>query len=134
MIKKIKNGANPRFEVNLKDIERLASLMLDDKEIATALGASATWFYHKKAEMPEIQVAIDAGKANGRRNLRSKQLSVAMGGSIPMLIFLGKQYLGQKDKIEHASDPDAPLVPNRKQLESMTDEELAASYNSLLKD
>lgn len=33
----------------------------------------------------------------GRANLRRQQFKEAMNGSIPMLIFLGKNYLGQSD-------------------------------------
>lgn len=33
-------------------------------------------------------------------SLRRKQFDVALSGNIAMLIFLGKQYLGQSDKLE----------------------------------
>ncbi len=42
--------------------------------------------------------AIKRGK--GRISLRRKQYQLAMDGSIPLLIWLGKQYLGQSDKQE----------------------------------
>ena len=38
--------------------------------------------------------------ASGIISLRRKQFEVATGGSVPMLIWLGKQYLNQKDKSE----------------------------------
>lgn len=38
--------------------------------------------------------------ANGRISLRKKQFEVAKAGNVPMLIWLGKQYLGQTDKKE----------------------------------
>lgn len=38
--------------------------------------------------------------ASGIISLRRKQFEVANGGSVPMLIWLGKQYLNQKDKSE----------------------------------
>lgn len=37
---------------------------------------------------------------NGRRSLRRKQYQLAMSGNATMLIWLGKQYLGQADKQE----------------------------------
>lgn len=36
-----------------------------------------------------------------RVNLRKKQYDVAMAGNVSMLIWLGKNELGQKDKLEH---------------------------------
>ena len=38
--------------------------------------------------------------ASGIISLRRKQFEVANNGSVPMLIWLGKQYLDQKDKQE----------------------------------
>jgi hypothetical protein len=41
-------------------------------------------------------------------SIRRQQISMMMAGSVPMAIFLGKQYLGQRDKIDHAisKEPD----------------------------
>ena len=36
----------------------------------------------------------------GKISLRRKQMDVALSGNVSMLIWLGKQYLGQKDKTE----------------------------------
>jgi len=38
--------------------------------------------------------------ANGRISLRKKQFEVAKAGNVTMLIWLGKQHLGQVDRIE----------------------------------
>ena len=47
--------------------------------------------------------------ANGRITLRKKQFEVAKAGNVTMLIWLGKQYLGQTDKqevteVQHVED------------------------------
>ncbi len=34
------------------------------------------------------------------KKLRERQIDIAMNGSVPLLIWLGKQYLGQRDKAE----------------------------------
>jgi len=44
--------------------------------------------------------AIQKGRASGRMSLKRKQWEMAMGGNITMLIWLGKQNLGQTDKVE----------------------------------
>jgi hypothetical protein len=41
---------------------------------------------------------IDKGRSQLHKSLRRKQLEVALGGNIAMLIWLGKQFLGQTDK------------------------------------
>jgi hypothetical protein len=43
---------------------------------------------------------INKGWEAGKMSLRRKQVSVAMGGNVAMLIWLGKQYLGQHDKAD----------------------------------
>ncbi|HUX65577.1 MAG TPA: hypothetical protein VMV42_00385 [archaeon] len=50
-------------------------------------------------------------KGHERRNasLRRKQFEVAMSGNVGMLVWLGKQYLDQRDKQEVTNGPD-PLA------------------------
>lgn len=43
---------------------------------------------------------IDAGKEIGRVRLRKRQYDLAMSGNATMLIWLGKQMLGQTDKTQ----------------------------------
>lgn len=43
-----------------------------------------------------------------KMSLKRKQYDVAMDGSVPLLIWLGKQYLGQKDNHEL----DLSKIPN----------------------
>jgi hypothetical protein len=46
-------------------------------------------------------------KAEGKELLRAKQFQVAMEGDKTMLVWLGKQHLGQKDKSDVTSDDKA---------------------------
>lgn len=57
--------------------------------------------------------AIERGRAKGRRSLQAKQFEVAMKGNVSMLIWLGKQLLGQKDSvnIEHEGKLSQRVVP-----------------------
>lgn len=89
-----------RTEVDLAQIERLASIGCTDAEIAAVIGISREAFgrYHKPT--PEVAEAIERGRNKGKQSLRHKQFQIALKGSVPMLIWLGKQLLGQKDKHE----------------------------------
>jgi len=48
-----------------------------------------------------------------RINLMKKQYDIAMGGNVTMLIWLGKQYLGQSDKQElNTGDSEMKITMN----------------------
>lgn len=49
-------------------------------------------------------------RMKGRISVRRKQFQLAMEGNPTMLIWLGKQYLGQRDNMELTSDPQRPLA------------------------
>lgn len=46
-------------------------------------------------------------RGSGRERVRKKQLDMALKGNVALLIWLGKQYLGQSDKIQetHKFEP-----------------------------
>ena len=52
--------------------------------------------------------AYKEGKSLSHKSLRRKQLELAMKGNVGMLVWLGKQWLHQKDKheIEHSGGID----------------------------
>lgn len=74
----------------------------DGTEVAASLGIDARTLYRRCEE--EKRVTFDAYKqskrAQGDSLLKAKQFSVAMAGDKTMLVWLGKQRLGQKDKQE----------------------------------
>lgn len=83
----------------IKLIENMARIMCTDEEIADVLGCSRDLFYTKENENLFRQ-AIEKGRATGKQSLRRKQYEVAMKGNSSMLIWLGKQWLNQTDKVE----------------------------------
>ncbi len=89
--------ARPEKDINPESVRILAGAFCTDEEIGAKLGCSSDTLTRRFAE------ALKEGRDDAKGSLRSKQMAVAMKGSIPMLIWLGKQYLGQRDKsdIEH---------------------------------
>lgn len=86
----------------LKLIENMARIMCTEEEIATCLGTTPDTLHN--AENDELfRNAIKKGQANGHQSLRRKQYEVAMKGNTSMLIWLGKQYLHQTDKVEQTT-------------------------------
>jgi hypothetical protein len=89
----------PKIEINLKQLERLAELFCTDEELAYGLGISVDTLARRKAES-QFAEAMEKGKAKGKTSLRRKQYQVALDGNVTMLIWLGKQHLGQVDRQE----------------------------------
>ena len=95
-----------------KQVEKLASYGLTNKEIAEALG------YDDSTLKRKFENFLTKGKANLKQRLKRKQIEVAMNGNVSMLIWLGKQYLGQAEKLDENGEYE--IVINRKTVESQT--------------
>lgn len=60
-------------------------------------------------EEGEVYRVYKKAQATFKSSLRSKQRNVALKGNTSMLIWLGKQLLGQKDRHDHTTD-DKPII------------------------
>lgn len=86
----------------LKLIENMARIMCTEEEIASCIGATTDTLHN--AENDELfRNAIKKGQAQGRQSLRREQWKVAQRGNSSMLIWLGKQWLNQTDKVEQTT-------------------------------
>ena len=74
-----------------EQIEELAALGMTDQEIRHLVGMADTPFRLSYVE------SVAKGRARLRQSLRRAQLKSALNGNPSMLIWLGKQYLNQKD-------------------------------------
>lgn len=95
-----------------KQVEKLASYGLTNKEIAEALG------YDDSTLKRKFEKFLTKGRTNLKQRLKRKQIDVAMNGNVSMLIWLGKQYLGQAEKLDENGEYE--IVINRKTIESQT--------------
>lgn len=97
-------GARKRIkDVDQELVWKLACMMCTVKEIADVLGLGERQVANKFGDL------IDKGRSEGRKALRRAQFEKAVADKDPrMLIFLGKQYLSQKDNPED-KDNSAPL-------------------------
>lgn len=103
--KKKAAGGRPKFQIDYQAADRLAKMQCTVTEIAEFLGCSRRTL-ERDAEFCRIH---KKGLEVGRASLRRLQWKKAEAGDRVMLIWLGKQYLGQKDKHEHAGDEDHPI-------------------------
>lgn len=90
--------ARPKLDIDPEQVRRLASIGAPTTDIAWVLGCSVDTIERR------FKQEVDEGRANGRVRLRQKQLEIAMSGNAAMLIWLGKQMLGQTDKQELRSE------------------------------
>jgi len=82
-------------------------MLCTNEEIANVLGCHVDTIYDKlKDKRSEFSKAYQRGKAEGKLSLRRMQLKSAMNGNVPMLIWLGKNLLGQRDSVstDHTSN------------------------------
>lgn len=88
-----------------KDVERLAQMGCKDSEIAEWFGVDENTLRYN------FSVELLKGKLALKQSLRQAQIRLAMSGNATMLIFLGKNILGQSDSPFDA-DSNAPLPWN----------------------
>jgi hypothetical protein len=90
--------ARPELEIDGNLVEKLASIGCKTTEIADFVGCSTDTLDRRFAEQ------LAKGRASLKMSLRRWQLDAARKGNASMLIWLGKQLLGQKDTIDIAGD------------------------------
>lgn len=97
-----KKGGRPRFDFSdkLPLVRKLASIQCTDEEIAAGIGCSQDTLARGRKREPDLDAAILEGRANGRMSLRRAQYQRAMDGNPAMLIWLGKQILGQRERVD----------------------------------
>lgn len=97
-----KMGRKP-IEIDEVLVEKLASIHCTMEEIASICNCSVDTLERRFAE------TIKVAKDKGRSSLRRYQWEGAQKGNPAMLIWLGKQLLGQKDisRIELTEIPDS---------------------------
>ncbi len=87
----------------LEQIESLGRVQLSLREAGAFFGVSHETFRNFLDANKNAEEAFEKGKGDGRANIRRKQIQRALDdGDTTMLIWLGKQYLDQKDKSELA--------------------------------
>ena len=83
-------------QINLDELARLALLNPSTSEIASYFGVSKKTI-ERRMKNAEFAQVIEDGRNNRKISLKRFQWQAASSGSVPMLIFLGKNELGQRD-------------------------------------
>jgi hypothetical protein len=83
-----------------EQVEKLASIGCTFEEIATVLGITPWQLSKRRKSDTEFEQRIQKGLAHFKVSLRRMQYQAAQKGNVAMLIWLGKQVLGQTDKVD----------------------------------
>jgi hypothetical protein len=96
-------AGRPLTAINWEEFDKLCGFQATLQEIAEWFGVSVDTIERACVREKGMNFAeyFEQKKGAGRVSLRRRQHEVALSGNVPMLIWLGKQYLGQKDKQEH---------------------------------
>ena len=101
-------AGRPKKKLDYELIGRLASIQCTQAEVASVLGVSLS----KLDKDEEFKRIFFEKKEGGRASLRRQQWKLAESGNPTMLIWLGKQYLGQSDKkdVAHSGEQTVEVV------------------------
>ena len=100
---KEKKVGRPKLDIDAEQVTRLARLHCTMQEMADFFGC------HRETLRENFSPQIDKGRSEGNISLRRKQWQMAVEkGNVVMLIWLGKQMLGQRNEIIE-SDSNTPL-------------------------
>lgn len=81
----------PKKDIDAEQVRKLAAIDCSYAEIAAVVGCDPKTLTNRFSQV------IKEGREQGCSSLKRKQFEVAMAGNPTMLIWLGKQRLGQRD-------------------------------------
>lgn len=95
-------GGRPIIEIDWEEMDKLCGMQCTLGEISAWFNCSEDTIERACKREKKVGFAeyFKQKREKGCISLRRKQFEVAMSGNVTMLIFLGKQYLQQSDKVE----------------------------------
>jgi hypothetical protein len=92
----------PLFHIDWDKVDSMCAIQCTGEEIAGVLGCSYDTLSRgvEREHLSTFAEYFDQKRSNGKMSLRRKQYSTAMEGNPTLLIWLGKNWLGQTDKVE----------------------------------
>lgn len=83
-------------------LEALLFAQCSDDRVAGYFGMTHEELMEQVEQDDELKAVYETSRAGGQAAIQLSQFEAAMAGDKSMLTFLGKQYLGQSDKVEHS--------------------------------
>ncbi len=100
----------PKAAIDWDNVGEMLRCGADVRSIAVSLGISPDTLYVRSKQDNKLDFSAfsQQKRAQGNDLLRQKQFEVAMSGSVSMLIWLGKNRLGQTDKQAISAEINGP--------------------------
>src|SRR5689334_2170652 len=98
-----------RARIDLQELERLCMLSCTDQELAGWFHVSVETI-ERRRKVKAFSDAMERGRAKGHISLRRLQLKAAEEGNSSLLIWLGRQLLGQTDQVNVNTGPSAFIL------------------------
>ncbi len=92
----------PQSDIDPAVVENLAQYFCSRREIAAVVGCDPQTITNR------FSAEYDKGREQGKTLLRQKQWEAVKKGNVAMMIWLGKQYLGQTDKSDVTTRDETP--------------------------
>jgi len=95
-------GGRPKKEIDFETLDKLMRIQCTEEECASFFDIDVKTLKARIKEEYGVSFSqyFEQKSKKGKVSLRRKQWEVALSGNVTMLIWLGKQYLGQTDKNE----------------------------------
>jgi len=103
-------GGKHPFKLDMDVVTRAASIGCTITEIAALVGMSTSGLHARLERDEPLATAIEEARGKGCATLRRYQWQQAAQGNTSMLIWLGKNYLGQTDRQEIAGTTGTSVI------------------------
>ena len=103
-----KRGPKPKT-IDYEKVHKLAMIHCTDNEIAHLVDMTPEGFCKRKKWDDELVQCLEKGRDEGKASLRRLQWKQAQEGDRTMLVWLGKQLLGQRDKHDQTVDQSVSI-------------------------
>jgi hypothetical protein len=90
------NSGRKAIPIDLLELEKLCSLHCTHEDLAAYFRVSVRTIETRRKKL-EFAEAMNRGRAKGRISLRRAQMKLVENGNASMLIWMGKQWLDQRD-------------------------------------
>jgi len=112
------------IEIDLEEVERLASIGLNQSQVADSLGISEDTVTRRKQDNADFAAALKRGKAKGISTVANNLFTQSADGNVSAGIFFMKNRAGWSDKQEVTGKDGEPLyIPIIKRFNGTMDED-----------
>ncbi len=105
----VQPGPKP-VAITPEEIVALASMFTTIEEMAGYFGLSTRQLYRRFANDFELMSALRTGRSKGKVLLRQAQFKSAVGGDARLLVWMGKQFLDQSEKVQIIHGMEEELI------------------------